>query len=106
MQRLIRILLPIVILAGGALGFRMLIVKEEAPRGYDRPKRVLKTEVIELERQDFQPMVPTQGEVRPLNDAILTAEVSGKVHAISDSLHDGSFFEAGEILLEIAKEDF
>ena len=54
MQRLIRILLPIVILAGGALGFRMLIVKEEAPRGYDRPERVLKTEVIELERQDLK----------------------------------------------------
>ncbi|NRB73088.1 MAG: efflux RND transporter periplasmic adaptor subunit [Verrucomicrobiales bacterium] len=106
MQRLIRILLPIVILAGGALGFRMLIVKEEAPRGYDRPERVLKTEVIELERQDFQTIVQTQGEVRPLNDAILTAEVSGKVHAISDSLHDGSFFEAGEILLEIAGEDY
>jgi len=106
MQRLIRILLPIVIVAGGVFGFRQLMVEEEAPRRPDRPERILKTEVITLERQDFQTVIETQGEVRPLNDAILTAEVSGKVHKISESLHDGSFFEEGEILLELAKEDY
>ncbi|MCG8602323.1 MAG: efflux RND transporter periplasmic adaptor subunit [Verrucomicrobiales bacterium] len=106
MQRLIRILLPIVILAVGAIGFRLLIIEDEAPRRPERTERVLKTQVIELKRQDFQTTIETQGEVRPLNDAILTAQVSGKVHAISDSLHDGSFFDEGEILLEIEKEDF
>lgn len=106
MQRLIRILLPIVILAVGAIGFRLLMIEDEAPRRPERTERVLKTQVIELKRQDFQTTIETQGEVRPLNDAILTAQVSGKVHAISDSLHDGSFFDEGEILLEIEKEDF
>lgn len=106
MQRLIRILLPIVILACGAFGFRLLMLEEEAPRRPDRPERILQTEVIKLERQDFQTVIETQGEVRPLNDAILTAEVSGKVHTVSESLHDGSFFEKGEILLELAKEDY
>ncbi|MEM9016405.1 MAG: efflux RND transporter periplasmic adaptor subunit [Verrucomicrobiota bacterium] len=106
MKRLIRILLPIVILAIGAGGFWLLRIEDEAPRRPDRPERVLKTEVIELKRQDFQTVIRTQGEVRPLNEAILTAQVSGKVHTISESLHDGSFFDKGEILLEIEKEDF
>ncbi|MEM9282946.1 MAG: efflux RND transporter periplasmic adaptor subunit [Verrucomicrobiota bacterium] len=106
MQRLIRILLPILILAVGAGGFWLLMVKDEEPRRPGPPERVLKTEVIKLTRQDFQTVIQTQGEVRPFNNAILTAEVSGKVQAISESLHDGSFFDQGEILLEIAKEDF
>ncbi|MEM1442635.1 MAG: efflux RND transporter periplasmic adaptor subunit [Verrucomicrobiota bacterium] len=106
MHRLIRILLPVVILAVGLGGYWLLRQEDEAPRRPDRPERVLKTEVIELNRQDFQTVIQTQGEVRPLNEAILTAQVSGKVHTISQSLHDGSFFGEGEILLEIEKEDF
>ncbi|MEM0897077.1 MAG: efflux RND transporter periplasmic adaptor subunit [Verrucomicrobiota bacterium] len=106
MQRLIRILLPVLILAVGAVGYWLLLVEDEEPRRPDRPERVLKTEVIELKREDFQTLIQTQGEVRPLNNAILTAEVSGKVHAISESLQDGSFFEEGETLMEIAKEDY
>ncbi|MEM7699757.1 MAG: efflux RND transporter periplasmic adaptor subunit [Verrucomicrobiota bacterium] len=106
MHRLIRILLPIVILAVGAAGYWLLSIEDEAPRRPDREERVLKTEVIELQRQDFQTVIETQGEVRPLNEAILTAQVSGKVHAISESLHDGSFFDEGEVLLQIEKDDF
>lgn len=106
MLRLIRILLPLVVLAIGVAGYWLLREEEEAPRRPERPKRVLKTEVIELKRQDFQTVIRTQGEVRPLNEAILTAQVSGKVSAISESLHDGSFFDEGEVLLEIEKEDY
>lgn len=106
MHRLIRILLPLVVLAIGVAGYWLLREEEEAPRRPERPKRVLKTEVIELKRQDFQTVIRTQGEVRPLNEAILTAQVSGKVSAISESLHDGSFFDEGEVLLEIEKEDY
>ncbi|MEM9480058.1 MAG: efflux RND transporter periplasmic adaptor subunit [Verrucomicrobiota bacterium] len=106
MQRLIRILLPVLILAVGAAGYWLLMIEDEEPRRPDRPERVLKTEVIELMRKDFQTLIQTQGEVRPLNNAILTAEVSGKVHAVSESMQDGSFFEEGEVLMNIAKEDF
>lgn len=72
-----------------------------APEG-----RVLKTQVLSLEHADFQVKVQTQGVVRPHNEATLTAEVSGKIKLISPALQDGTFFNEGEILLQLDDDDY
>ena len=105
MQKSIRLLFPIGALILGWIGFNVLSrAKEKEPRPRP-PARVIKTRVIELERQDYQMVVRTQGVVRAHNEASLTAQVSGKVQSIASGLQDGAFFEEGEVLLELDPED-
>lgn len=106
MQRALRIIVPLAILAVGGLGYGLLSIKKEKPKRPPPPPRVLRTEVITLNRQDYKTHIRTQGVVRPHKEAVLTAQVAGKVVEVSDSLHDGSFFEVGEVLLRIDEEDF
>ncbi len=106
MQLAIRILLPILILAGGWYGYSRISVKPEKPKRPPPKDRVIRTEVLALKRQNFQTVVRTQGVVRPHDEAVLTSQVAGKVTEISGALHDGSFFEKGEVLLKIDREDF
>ncbi|MFT5123396.1 MAG: multidrug efflux system membrane fusion protein [Verrucomicrobiales bacterium] len=106
MRILIRILLPIIILAAGWFGYTRLSVKEEQPKRPRPEPRVIRTEVLELKRQDFQTTVRTQGVVQPYLQAVLTAQVSGKVVSISESLQDGSFFIQGQELLKLDGADF
>tara|TARA_R110002096_G_scaffold179153_1_gene356101 strand:- start:12632 stop:13852 length:1221 start_codon:yes stop_codon:yes gene_type:complete len=106
MQRTLRILIPLAILVVGGIGYGLLSIKEEKPKRPPPEPRVLRTEVITLKRQDYQTRIRTQGVVRPHKEAVLTAQVAGKVLELSESLHDGSFFEADEVLLRIDQEDF
>lgn len=47
-----------------------------------------------------------QGEVRPRTDITLTAQVSGRVAAVSDAFVDGGAFEKGDLLLKIEDDDY
>ena len=106
MRILIRILLPIIILAGGWFGYTKLSVKEEQPQRPRPEPRKIRTEVSPLELQDFQTTVKTQGVIQPHLEAVLTAQVAGKVMTISPALQDGAFFEQGDELLKIDEADF
>ncbi len=101
-----RILAPLGILFLGWLAFELLSVEKESEKHPPPQGRVLKTKVLELRRGDFQTTIRTQGVVRPHNEASLTPQVSGKVKSVGGGLHDGAFFEEGEVLLELDDEDF
>ena len=106
MQIIIRLLIPIVILGAGWMVFEMLSVEaEKIPRPRPEP-RINRTKVIELNRKDYDPIIKTQGIVRPHNEATVTSQVSGKVKTVSESLHDGAFFSKGDVLLTLEEEDF
>ena len=105
MQKALRLLFPIGVLILGWIGFGLLSKKEKAPPREVAPPRVIKTQVIDLKRQDFQTVIFTQGVVRAHNEATLTSQVGGKVQHIAPGLQDGAFFEAGDVLLEIDPED-
>ncbi|MEM7011118.1 MAG: efflux RND transporter periplasmic adaptor subunit [Verrucomicrobiota bacterium] len=106
MKLVLRILVPILILAGGWFGYKLIAVKDEPPKRPPRPERVIRTEVVELRRHDFQTIIRSHGVARPHTQAMLTSQVSGKVEEISEALHDGSFFKENDVLLKIDTEDF
>ena len=77
----------------------------------------------DLERQDPEIIAPTvfytiaetravtldvvaQGEVRPLTDISLTAQVSGRVIGVSDVFVNGGAFEKGDVLVRIEDADY
>ena len=106
MQKAIRLLFPLGVLILGWIGHGMLSTEKEKPKRPKPPERIIKTKVLELKRIDYQTVIRTQGVVRPHNEAAFTAQVAGKVKAISDKLQDGAFFEKDDVLLELEQEDF
>lgn len=101
-----RLLFPIGIVAVAFVLFKTFSAEKEKQQHPKPPGRVLKTQVIELARDDFQTTIRTQGVVRPHNEASITTQVAGKVKTVAELLHDGAFFKQGEILLEIDDQDF
>lgn len=102
----IRLVPPILILAVGWGGYANLSIEPEEkkrPKGQPRP---IKTQVIELLRQDYPTKIVTQGNVRPHDQITLNSEVSGKIVSISPNFEDGAFFKAGEVLVELETADF
>lgn len=101
-----RLVPPILILAVGWFGYATLSVEQEEtkrPKGKPRP---IKTQVVELNAQDYPTKIVTQGNVRPHDQITLNSEVTGRVVSISPSFEDGAFFEEGEILVELDTADF
>lgn len=106
MPKLIRLLIPLLILAMGWFGYAKLSVQEEKKRRPPPEARVIRTEVLELRREDYPTRVRTQGVVRAHREAVLAAQVNGKVLEISPGLEDGAFFAKGDVLVSLDEEDF
>ena len=106
MAQLIRILLPITVLAAGYFAFQKLSdeKKEERPRRGER--RLIEAEAAVLQRTDYQVVLQSQGLVQPHNQTSLTPQVSGRISEISANFESGSFFKEGETLLIIDPTDF
>ena len=102
----VRIVLPIVLLVIGVIGYGKLSIEqpEEAP---PRPEaKPIEARVHELKRQDYQMLVPTQGHIRAHSLVTSTAQVSGRVQTIHPTFEEGAFFKKDDILLEINPIDF
>ncbi len=106
MTRLLKIVLPIVILAAGVLATAALISsKPEVETVQPEPVLPL-VRVITVERQDVPLVVRTQGTVRPWTETTLVSQVAAEVVAVSPSFEVGGFFERGEVLVELDARDY
>jgi RND family efflux transporter MFP subunit len=103
---LIRILIPIFILALGFGAWKWLgtPVKEPAPE--NRPPQKLKTERMEITRTDYPVALQSQGVVRAHHTTTITPLVAGTISAIHPEFEDGAFFNQGDILAELDPTDF
>jgi RND family efflux transporter MFP subunit len=102
----LRILLPVAVLAVGALGMAALLATRpgvEAEPSDPLPPRV---RVVETRPETVRLDVSTHGTVAPRTESDLVPEVSGPVVGVSPSLVSGGFFEGGQVLLEIDPRDY
>lgn len=107
MKVALRFLLPLVVIAIGYGGMKLLIGSEEESTRRERPvRRLPQVEVVELRRSDFGVTIRSQGVMRPHNSASLTPRVSGRVLKVHEGFEDGAFFKEGDVLLELDAEDF
>jgi RND family efflux transporter MFP subunit len=102
---LVRILVPVLILALGFGAWKWLgePIPEPKPEHHERQK--LETTKLELHRTNFPVILETQGTVRAHHPTTLTAQVAGTVKTISPSFEDGAFFDEGDVLLELDPAD-
>lgn len=101
-----RVLLPVAILAGGTFAFLKLSVEPEKPKLPPAPPQAIRTRALEPQVRDYQVIVKTHGVVRPHDEVTLSAQVSGLIAQISPSFEAGSYFKAGDILVELEAEDY
>lgn len=103
---LLRLLIPIVILALGGLLAWKYGKPVEPPKPSPAPPQVLKTEVMELNRTRYQVILDSQGTVRAHHTTTLTPLVAGTIVKIHEGFEDGAFFKKDEILAELDPADF
>jgi RND family efflux transporter MFP subunit len=103
---LVRILLPIILIVIGVVGYGKLSVKKPATAPPRPEPKATEARVKVLKREDYQISVSSQGLVRAHSQVSLTAQVSGRIQIIHPQFEDGSFFKEGDILLELDPIDF
>jgi RND family efflux transporter MFP subunit len=106
MKRTLKILLPFLVVAAGALAALLMILNREVvePEAFTKPLPLV--EVTSLHRQDHQFMIRAQGTVTAPTEISLVAEVAGRVVQVAPVFVNGGFFEADEVLLQIDTRDY
>ena len=103
---LIRALFPLIILGAGLGSYAYFSQSIEQEKEEPEPKKLIRTNVTELRRCDYQVFVRTNGIVQPHNEVALSAQVAGTVTALSPEFEVGAYFSAGDVLLEIDDRDY
>lgn len=103
---LLRLLLPVVVVAIGAVIAVWLM--QTGPKAKPRPK-VRNAVAVDVRPVEFGPQTTTisiMGTVRPKDEVVLKPQVSGRVVSISEKLIPGEHFTSGETLLTIEQSDY
>lgn len=106
MKRIIRFLLPLLILIGGvAIGASLIATGPETSR--QRPQTPPPSvEVMVLEPEDYQVRIASRGTISPRTQSTLVAEVAGRIVRVADHFRSGGFFEKGDVLLQLDERDY
>lgn len=102
---LVRILIPIFILAAGFGAWKWLGIPVEEPKPVHGEPQKLKTERIELSRSEFRVILETQGTIRAHHTTTITSLVPGTIDIVHPCFEDGAFFKKGDILAELNPAD-
>lgn len=106
MNRALRVLLPLGLIALGALGAVAMINSRSRPevRQLEVPVPLVRVQTVEL--RDVQLVVRSQGTVSPRTESTLVAEIAGRVTWVASSFASGGFFEEHDVLLKIDAHDY
>ena len=63
-------------------------------------------DVVQAEQGDFQPVIEATGTVQPVEDVILSPQVSGQVVRRSPEFVPGGFVDKGAVLLQVDPSDY
>jgi RND family efflux transporter MFP subunit len=106
MKRLIRTLLPALVLLGG-IGVAASLISTGPKTARKRPKPATPSvEILNLQPRDYQIRVASRGTLSPRSSSTLVPEVSGRIIQVADNFRTGGFFAAGDLLLWIDPRDY
>ncbi len=105
-MKLIRQLLPLLVIALALLiAYLIYINKPAAKRRPSHPKS-LTVETVKLEAKNFPVSINTQGIVEPRTTTTLIPRIAGEIIKVSSSFRPGGFFEPGDTLISIDSTDY
>ncbi|MCG8494009.1 MAG: efflux RND transporter periplasmic adaptor subunit [Sneathiellales bacterium] len=103
---ILKILLPLLILAIGGGGFAFLVATKPVEKPVPAQERSWNVAVLPVELKSRAPQLNLFGTLTPSRDVELRALVAGEVIKVSDKLKEGALFEEGEVLIEIDPFDY
>lgn len=101
-----RRLLPVVVVGISIAVGVITIANKTKPQRQKPPPTTTAVDVVRLAKQDYPTIIRTRGTVRPRTESVLIPEVSGRIVKVSPNFREGSFFEAGDLLLKIDSRDY
>ena len=105
-SKLIKIGLPLIIIAFGIVGMRVLVLSRPVPQKEVRENPGALVEVLAVAAGPKVVEVIGTGTVQPSREVAITPQASGAVVALSPRLVPGGFFRKGEELLRIEEIDY
>ena len=107
MRRILRLAVPIVIVALGVAVVFGLHASKPAPGKADAPQVRPTALFVETVREEPVVLtVTTQGEVRPVTEIDLVAQVSGRIVKVAPVFVEGGSVAPGQTLIEIEPDDY
>lgn len=106
MKTLLRIIIPLVILAAALGGFSAMLANRSEPPKVEVHKHTQSVRVSTVKKDKVPVMIASQGLVESERSSVLAAEVGGRVIKVSDKFKAGELFEDGEIMIELDAADY
>ncbi|WP_250463183.1 efflux RND transporter periplasmic adaptor subunit [Microbulbifer litoralis] len=97
---------PVAVLAVAFGAVQLMSAAKQAPEKKEEEQRLVSLVYTQAREQAVHLNVRTQGEVRAHTEIDLSAEVSGRIVAISDNFAEGAGFEPGETLVQLDDADY
>ena len=105
MQRVLRVLLPILVLLAAAMVARALMLAKPEVAARPMIKRELPVTVLRAQPSAHPVTLQALGEVKPVHRLVLQPEVSGRVIDRNPGLMPGGLLHRGEALLRVDNRD-
>ena len=106
MNKIVKIIAPILVLGGSVMIVNTLAASKPEPEKTETKARPVSLYVDEVMARDIQLNVTSQGEVKSTNHIELVAEVSGRIMSVSNKFSSGAEFQAGETLVKIDDSEY
>jgi RND family efflux transporter MFP subunit len=103
---LVRILLCLLILAGGVFGMKKLKQMKKPPHKVEKKEPALPVQVVRVQAKTVPVSISGYGEIVARTEVTLPAEVAGRITFAHQDLRAGAVIEKGEILYRINEQDF
>lgn len=95
-----------ILLIAAAVTFLIFMTEPSvSPEGATRETAML-VDVVQVQRGDYQPVIVATGNVQPVEDVMISAQVGGQVIHRTPEFLPGGFIEKGQILLQIDPADY
>lgn len=106
MKIVLRIILPLVVLAAAAFATATLIANREVPEMRPPDEVLPLVETIRAQYTSATLRVEAEGTVVPRTETQVVPEVSGRVTMVSPSFVAGGFFDEGEVLFRLEPREY
>lgn len=105
-HQLKKIILPISIIVIAIAIFMLMKFFAPQPEKKAVLQKALLVNVLPLTQEDIQVSIYSQGNISPIIESTLTAEVVGSITYVSNKFASGGYFAKGETLLRIDNTDY
>jgi len=106
MKLLVKIILPVLVLAVCFIAARAVIANRPEPQKRPQFKTTTSIDATRVSSSDYPVIVRTQGLVGAAREGSLVPEVAGTITTVSPNFVVGGAFEAGDVLVEIDNRDY